>query len=169
MSDHYLPAMGHGPLSLYDPFTRLLRISRAHRRLLAQARIEPGMRVLEIGCGTGNLTALVKRTQPGALVTGLDPDPNALARAAGKAAKHEIHFDRGFAQRLPYVDGTFDRVLSAFMYHHVPAADRAAVLEQAQRVLAPGGSVHLVDFRHVRVEATLVERRRSLAFYALRT
>jgi len=169
MSEHYLPAMGHGPLSLYDPITRLLRISRAHRRLLVHAGLEPGMRVLEIGCGTGNLTALAKRTQPGALVTGLDPDPQALARAQRKAAKHEIHFDRGFAQRLPYVDGTFDRVLSAFMYHHVPAAERATVLDEARRVLAPGGSLHLVDFRTVSVDATLVERRRSLAYYALRT
>jgi ubiquinone/menaquinone biosynthesis C-methylase UbiE len=169
MSEHYLPAMGHGPLSLYDPFTRLIRIPRVHRRLLKQAGLEPGMRVLEIGCGTGNLTLLAKRTAPGALVTGIDPDPHALARATTKAAGHEIHFDRGFAQRLPYVDGTFDRVLSAFMYHHVPAADRAAVLEEARRVLAPGGSLHLVDFRNVHVEAPLVKRGRAMAYYALRT
>jgi len=51
----------------------------------------------------------------------------------------------------------------------VPAAERATVLDEARRVLAPGGSLHLVDFRTVSVDATLVERRRSLAYYALRT
>jgi ubiquinone/menaquinone biosynthesis C-methylase UbiE len=168
MSD-YLPAMGHAPLFLYRPVTRLLRIRRAHRRLIDQAGIEPGMRVLEIGCGPGDLTLLAKRTQPAALVTGLDPDPKALAMAARKAAPHEIQFDRGFAQNLPYLDDTFDRVLSAFMYHHVPAPDRAAMLSEVRRVLAPGGRLHLVDFAHMNVPATLVERRRTLAYYALRS
>lgn len=144
----YLPAMGRDwMLPFYDPFTRLLGARSAHRRLIAQAGIEPGHRVLEIGCGTGNLALLVKRDQPGATVVGLDPDPAALDLARRKAhrAGLVIDLDRGFADDLPYPDAGFDRVLSAFMFHHLPAAARAGMLTEVRRVLAPGGSLHLLD------------------------
>src|ERR1700754_568285 len=75
----YLPAMGHDRLlPLYDSFTWLLGASRVHRRLAVRAGVEPGHRVLEVGCGTGNLALRVQRMQPTAEVVGLDPDPLAL-------------------------------------------------------------------------------------------
>ena len=58
----YLPAAGHAwLLPLYDPLTRLLGLEAVHRRLVELAGIRPGQRVLEIGCGTGNLTILIKQ------------------------------------------------------------------------------------------------------------
>jgi ubiquinone/menaquinone biosynthesis C-methylase UbiE len=52
----YLPAMGHDRLlPLYDPLQRLLGMESVHRQLVDQARIQPEQRLLEIGCGTGNL------------------------------------------------------------------------------------------------------------------
>ena len=147
--DHYLPGMGHDRLlPLYDPLCRLLRISRVHRPLVDQAGIRPGQRVLEIGCGTGNLALLVGRLQPGAEVVGLDPDPKALARARRKAERRSlpVRFDRGFAQELPYADASFDRVLSALMFHHLGPDEQERALREVRRVLEPGGSLHLVDF-----------------------
>ncbi|MGH2605578.1 MAG: class I SAM-dependent methyltransferase [Anaerolineales bacterium] len=134
-------------LPLYDPFTRWLGVESAHRRLIIQADIHPGHRVLEIGCGTGNLATLLKRTHPGAEVVGLDPDPKALDRARrkaeGKAAS--VEFDLGFSEELPYPDASFDRVLSALMFHHLePPVKKLALLEM-RRVLRPGGSIHMVD------------------------
>ena len=111
----YLPAAGHDwLLPLYDPVVKLLGSESAHRQLLEQAGIRPGHRVLEIGCGTGNLALLVKRLQPGAEVVGLDPDPKALARARRKAEREvlSVQLDRRFADMLPYPDGSFERVLS---------------------------------------------------------
>jgi ubiquinone/menaquinone biosynthesis C-methylase UbiE len=162
----FLPAMGHGPLWLYDPLTRLLGVSRAHRRLLAHARIALRMRVLDIGCGTGNLTLLARRE--GGRVTALDPDPEALARAAAKAARAglDVQFDQGFAERLPYPDASFDRVLSAFMYHHVRPPARAAMLNEIRRVLRPGGALFLADFAFVEApELTRLERRGPVAYF----
>jgi ubiquinone/menaquinone biosynthesis C-methylase UbiE len=147
--DHYLPGMGHDRLMpLYDPLCRLLRISRLHRPLVDQADIRPGQRVLEIGCGTGNLALLVGRLHPGAEVVGLDPDPKALARARRKAERRSlaVRFDHGFAQELPYADASFDRVLSALMFHHLGPDERERALREVRRVLQPGGSLHLVDF-----------------------
>jgi ubiquinone/menaquinone biosynthesis C-methylase UbiE len=145
----YLPAAGKSwLLPLYDPLTRLIGAGAAHRKLAEQAELGSARRVLEIGCGTGNLVLLVKRMDPQLEVTGLDPDPKALARAGRKArrAKLALRFDRGFADQLPYPDGSFDRVLSSLMFHHLDADQRVASLREVRRVLRPGGSLHLMDF-----------------------
>jgi ubiquinone/menaquinone biosynthesis C-methylase UbiE len=135
-------------MPLYDPLTRLMRVPAAHARLADAAELAPGQRVLEVGCGTGNLALLVKRRHPDATVVGLDPDPKALARARRKAARARlpVQWDRGFADELPYPDGSVDRVLSALMFHHLEPAGRLGMLREVRRVLAPGGSLHLLDF-----------------------
>jgi ubiquinone/menaquinone biosynthesis C-methylase UbiE len=144
----YLPAMGRDwLLPLYDPLCRLLRMAALHRPLIEQAAPEPGHRVLEIGCGTGNLVVMAAGLYPDAEVTGLDPDPKALARARRKAARRgrAVRLDQGFAERLPYPDESFDRILSSFMFHHLEPDAKAATLREARRVLSPGGSFHLLD------------------------
>jgi SAM-dependent methyltransferase len=145
---HYLPAMGRRwLLPLYDPLTRLLGARRVHGKLLDQAGISPGARVLEIGCGTGNLLLLAKRRCPDAEVIGLDPDPAALRLARRKAGRAglAVSLDRGYAADLPYPDSSVDRVLSAFMLHHVDPADLPRTLAEIRRVLRPGGTVSIVD------------------------
>jgi SAM-dependent methyltransferase len=144
----YLPGMGHDwLLPLYDPVTRLIGIEAAHRKLADLAALDSAHRVLEIGCGTGNLALLVKRARPQLEVVGLDPDPKALARAGRKARRAGVtlELDRGFADNLPYPDGSVDRVLSSLMFHHLEADLRFASLREVLRVLRPGGSLHLMD------------------------
>jgi ubiquinone/menaquinone biosynthesis C-methylase UbiE len=145
----YVPAAGYDwLLPLYDIFSRLVGAQAAHRQLVEQAEIAPGQRVLEIGCGTGNLTVLVKRLHPAADVIGLDPDPKALARARRKAEAERlaVRLDRGFSDALPYADGSFDRVLSALMLHHLAIDEKAKTLGEVRRVLRHGGVFHALDF-----------------------
>ena len=134
-------------LSLYDPLNRLLDVGRIRRRLLDQADLRPGQRVLEIGCGTGDLLLAAKRAQPAAVLVGLDPDLPALARAHRKARRRglAVQLDRGYADELPYADDSVDVVLSSFMLHHVPAGEREPAMREVLRVLRPGGALHLVD------------------------
>jgi ubiquinone/menaquinone biosynthesis C-methylase UbiE len=145
----YLPAMGRDRLlPLYDAFTWLLGVPRVHRRLAVRAAVAPGHRVLEVGCGTGNLALRVRRMHPDAEVLGLDPDPLALARARRKADRRglAVHWDRGSAAALPYADESVDRVLSAFMFHHLDEDAKVLMLAEVRRVLRPGGQLHLTDF-----------------------
>jgi ubiquinone/menaquinone biosynthesis C-methylase UbiE len=145
---HYLPAMGrHWMLFLYDPFTRLAGARRLHDELLDRAGVEAGHRVLEIGCGTGNLVLALGRRTPRADVLGTDPDPAALRKAGRKAARRglPVRFERAFADELPVPDGSVDRVLSCFMLHHLASADKVRAMADVRRVLRPGGELHLVD------------------------
>jgi ubiquinone/menaquinone biosynthesis C-methylase UbiE len=143
----YLPAAGHDALLPgYDLLTRLFGFNRVHEKLMKQAELADGNHVLEIGCGTGNLSVRVKRAYPSVEVTGSDPDPLALKRAQRKAVGMTgVRFEQGYAQELPYADGEFDRVLSSMMLHHLDSDAKTAAAAEIFRVLRPGGRLHVVD------------------------
>ena len=143
----YIPAFGKDALlPFYDLLTRVLGMGGNYDALVAQADLADGLRVLEIGCGTGNVTMRVKRAAPGADVIGTDPDPLALARCRRKAhGLTGIRFERAYAQELPFADGGFDRVLSSMMLHHLDDEVKAAAAAEMFRVLRPGGVAHIVD------------------------
>lgn len=145
----YLPAAGHDwALPFYDPLVKLLGADGARKTLLNQACLRPGHRVLDVGCGTGTLATLIKRLHPDVTVVGFDPDPKALARARRKAGRAavSIQFDQGFGGDLPYPEGNFDRVVSSFVFHHLPADEKGETLRAIRRVLKPGGEFHMLDF-----------------------
>jgi ubiquinone/menaquinone biosynthesis C-methylase UbiE len=143
----YIPAFGKDALlPFYDLLTRVLGMGKFYDELVAQAELADGLRVLEIGCGTGNVTLRAKRAAPGADMIGLDPDPLALARAQRKVrGMTGIRFERGYAQELPFADGEFDRALSSMMLHHLDEDVKAGAAAELYRVLRPGGRLHIVD------------------------
>ena len=143
----YLPATGHGSLlPAYDLIARLMGFKRVYPRLIAQAELADGQRVLEIGCGTGTVIIGAKRSQPGIDAVGIDPDPQILSRARRKAdGLSAIQFEQGYAQQLPHAEREFDRVLSSMMLHHVSAEAKPLAASEVFRVLRPGGRLHLVD------------------------
>lgn len=133
---------------LYDPVVRLTTRERTFkRRLLGQAALEPQQRVLDLGCGTGTLAIQAAR-EAGASVTGVDGDPAILERARRKAAAEgvEVPFDEGLADALPYADGSFDKILSTLLFHHLTTDVKVAAAREVARVLRPGGELHLADF-----------------------
>ena len=146
----YIPAFRFNILTpLFDPMMRwVMRELTFKRRLIQEAQIEPGSRVLDLGSGTGTLTILTKQMHPDAEVVGIDGDPKVLAIARAKAAQTGalIPFDQGMVFQLPYPNQSFDRVLSSLVFHHLTTEDKARALGEVFRILKPGGALLIVDF-----------------------
>jgi ubiquinone/menaquinone biosynthesis C-methylase UbiE len=137
----------------FDPVVRLtMREARFKPKLLDQAAIRPGHRVLDLGCGTGTLAIMAKERIPEADVVGLDGDPDILKQAGAKAKRtgQSVRFDQGFSTDLPYEDDSLDRVLSTLFFHHLTTDEKRQTAREIVRVLKPGGELHVADFTRPR-------------------
>jgi ubiquinone/menaquinone biosynthesis C-methylase UbiE len=157
---HYIPAAGYHWLTpLYDLGQRwLMREGTIKPRLVGLAEIGEGHRVLDLGCGTGTLAIQIKRRYPGCHVVGIDVDPRILGIAAGKARRAGARIDlaRGSATALPYPSDGFDRVVTSLVFHHLGNEDKRRALEEARRVLRPGGVLLLADLGKPHAPAMLL-------------
>jgi SAM-dependent methyltransferase len=100
-----------------------------------------GLRWLDVGCGTGALSAaIIERCAPTAL-TGIDSSAGFIATARARIADSLARFEQGDGQALPLSDGTFDVAVSGLVLNFVP--DPGAMLGEMRRVLRPGGTAAL--------------------------
>lgn len=148
--ENFVPALAYRFLTpLYDPIVRLTtREHRFKQTLIDQAGIRPGMRVLDLGCGTGTLTIWAKEQEQGAEFVGVDGDPEMLNRASSKAEKNglQLTFMEGMSFELPFADDSFDRVVSSLFFHHLVRSDKQRTLEEIRRVIRPDGELHIADW-----------------------
>jgi ubiquinone/menaquinone biosynthesis C-methylase UbiE len=117
------------------------------RDFLERAGIGPGMRVLDLGCGVGEVSLIAARmVGPGGYVTGIDIDPAALeisrARAAAEGLHHAAFEEANVADYLP--GALFDAITGRLILIHT--ADPVAIVRRAASFLAPGGIVALQDY-----------------------
>jgi ubiquinone/menaquinone biosynthesis C-methylase UbiE len=138
--------------SQYDIFTGLmgLGVNRPNSRMVVElAKIKPGDKVLDVGCGTGNLT-LTAKTVAGASgsVYGIDPSPEMIDVARKKARRigSEAVFDIGVVEKIAFPEATFDVVISRLVIHHLPGDLKRQGFAEIFRVLKPGGLFLLADF-----------------------
>ena len=114
------------------------------RHLLERAAVQPGMKVLDLAAGTGNVA--IRAAQLGARVTALDLTPELFDRGGERAleAGVEVQWVEGDLEDLPFEDGSFDRVLSTFGIQFAPR--HAVAASEAVRVTRPGGLIGLVNW-----------------------
>src|SRR5690242_14779922 len=117
---------------------------RGAGEFIARLELGPAERVLDVACGTGNLTIPAGRT--GAIVTGVDIAPNLIAQAKTRAAAESlaISFDVGNAEQLPYDDASFDTVVTMFGAMFAARPERAAA--ELLRVTTPGGRIAMANW-----------------------
>jgi ubiquinone/menaquinone biosynthesis C-methylase UbiE len=128
-------------------------------RLREELHPGPGVRILDLGGGTGVTT---ERFAEGAgEIIVLEPDPRKVAR--GRSARPAVGFVEGVAEHLPFEDGRFDRVVSLMSFHHFRDAGRA--LAEVLRVLAPGGSLTVCDLNPTSRSARLFRFLHALTFH----
>lgn len=150
MKPRYIPAFHFRWLTpWYDRFMAgLFPEQRFKSDLIAQAHLQGGQRVLDLGCGTGTLILMIEKAASGLQVVGLDVDGDvlAIARAKIEAAGADALLEQGNAALLPFADESFDRVFASLMLHHLTREDKRRALKEVLRVLKPGGELHVVDF-----------------------
>ncbi len=149
-SEKYIPALSYDWLTpYYDPVVRLTTREKVFKKaLVEQAKIKAEHRVLDLACGTGTLTILIKNTQPQAAIIGIDGDTKILEIAKTKAKESgvEIKFDKGMSFDLPYEDASFDRVVSSLFFHHLTRENKLKTLREVKRVLKSNGEFHIADW-----------------------
>ncbi len=127
----------HRGAAEYDQHTPVQQrvVQRLLERLAGLLPVEPG-RVLDIGCGTGQLLAQVARRYPQASLTGLDLAPNML-RQAGQRLGKTVILQQGDAEHLPFGEHCFDLVVSSSTFQWLEQCSRC--FSEVHRVLESGG------------------------------
>ena len=152
----------------YDRGIQLLTLGRIQRikEKIASKYVQDGIRVLEIGCGTGTLTVMMAKR--GASVTGIDAAPRMLTEAKKKV--HQAQLEERVS--LKYMDAaligdrfpaeSFDLIVSTLVFSELPLDDQRFVLEACQKLLSPNGRLLIAD------EVIPVQFTARLFFYLVR-
>ena len=112
----------------------------ARRVKMLSNHLEPGMTVLELGCGAGYFTCELARS--GADITAIDVSPELLEMAKSKCSAPNVRYEIQNACALPYPEASFDSIVGSSILHHLEI-DKA--LREAYRVLRPGRSISFTE------------------------
>ena len=146
----YIPALRFRWLTpFYDTLVNITMPEKKFKaELIRQADIATGQTVLDFGCGTATLSIMTKQMHPNARVTGVDVDREILNRALNKIKeqKADIFLSDYTGEKLPFKSGSFDRVISSLVFHHLDTETKKIALTDICRVLNNNGQLHIADF-----------------------
>lgn len=133
----------------YDPITQYALPPHEEwirQGLVDKIRCQP-QRILDLGCGTGSTTLLLKQAFPNAEVIGVDLSPYMLVVADEKARKagQTIQFQQANAEHTHFSDSSFDVVTASLLFHETPPAVSCQILRECFRLLKVGGEVAILD------------------------
>ncbi|MBD2312303.1 class I SAM-dependent methyltransferase [Desertifilum sp. FACHB-1129] len=133
----------------YDPVTQYVlppNETWVRQGLIDAIKVQP-RRILDLGCGTGTMTLMLKQAFPNAEVIGLDLSPYMLVMSDYKATQAglNIHWRHGQAEATGYPDASFDLVTASLLFHETPPEVTQAILREAFRLLSAGGQMLVLD------------------------
>jgi len=139
-----------GRAEFVDLLENLLSLGRRRRILAATldaGQLHAGDRLIDVGCGTGELAMMAAVMGAGDAV-GIDatPDMIALARHGAVESRSQARFEVAVAEALPLPDGAADVATSSFFFHHLPSEVKREALREMWRVLSPGGRLVITDY-----------------------
>ncbi|MCB1126760.1 MAG: methyltransferase domain-containing protein [Verrucomicrobiae bacterium] len=100
----------------------------------------------DVGSGTGTFAIELATIRLDASVIGVDGDPKSMAIAKSKPGSDRVRWDEGLAADLPLADDSVDVVSMSLLLHHLIPEAKASALVEAERVLRPGGCLHVADW-----------------------
>ena len=136
----------------YDFITRFLSYGMDaswKRTMVGMLKLQGSERVLDIACGTGDITFKIAEQVPMGMVVGLDITPKMLEIAEQRRIERSIKnvsFHRADIMQIPFGGQTFDYVTGGYALRNVP--DLPGALTEIRRVLKPGGGLYSLDFGH---------------------
>jgi len=134
----FLAAHGAGEIWNWESPAGKLRWSRRVEMLSSHLRL--GMRVLELGCGTGYFTRELARSR--ADVIAIDVSPELLEIAKGNCSTPNVRYEIQDASALSYPSAMFDSVVGSSVLHHIEIKE---ALQEIYRVLKPGGAIYFTE------------------------
>lgn len=141
--------LNSGSAVSYDPITQYVIAPNETwvRQGLIDAIQGKPRRILDLGCGTGSTTLMLKQAFPQAEVIGLDLSPYMLVMAdyKAKSAQLSLQFMHGNAEETGFSDASFDLVTASLLFHETPPEVTKAILRESFRLLKAGGEVLVLD------------------------
>jgi ubiquinone/menaquinone biosynthesis C-methylase UbiE len=138
-----------GAATSYDPITQYVLLPNekwVRQGLIDSIQGQP-RRILDLGCGTGSTTLMLKEAFPQAEVVGLDLSPYMLVMAdhKAKATRLDVQWHHGKAEETGFPDASFDLVTASLLFHETPPIVTQSILRECFRLLTAGGEVLILD------------------------
>jgi len=132
--------------AIYDGWTKH-NLRENYHTLIKLADLKGNEKVLDVGCGPGNLDLIIAGVLDKGSVSGIDIAPKMIETAKKKAQGYRMDYRVGDSTRLPYENNGFDAVFTCLIYHHLNYQEKNQTLKEIHRVLKPNGRYISLEFR----------------------
>jgi len=132
----------------YDVFGKYGLRERLQKRVLKSVKFKRNWKVLDVGCGTGADSIMLKSKYPKMELYGIDADPKIIeiAKRKNREKRLGINFQLAFAEELPFKENSFDAAWCNLLLHHLPTDSKKQAIKEMYRVLKPEGKCFLIIF-----------------------
>jgi ubiquinone/menaquinone biosynthesis C-methylase UbiE len=135
---HFLTPFYHGFMKVF--------FTKRYQKIVDMIQLQPGETLIDIGCGPGQILKLIHQKYPDNELIGLDVDPEIL-KIARKNLPSDVKLIESSAMSIPIKDASVDVAISTVMIHHLSTKGKIKMIQEAYRILKPGGRFYLFDFR----------------------